>query len=71
MELPFLKNKQKQGGSITMKSEPVQGDDSHLKRAIAREMWDAIERKDEESFLASFEALVIQIQNADQEEDME
>ena len=69
MELPFLKNKIKKGGLIMAKT--VEGDDSHLKRTIAREMWDAIEKKDEESSLHAFEALVMMIQEQDEIQDAE
>lgn len=74
MELPFLKNKSNknnQGGSITVKADKTTDfeDYSGLRKVIVRELWDAMERKDEESFVSSFEALILNLQEQDEEMD--
>lgn len=51
------------------KTHDMEGDDSHLRKAIAREMWQAIESKNEDAFLSAFEALVLNIQDADKAQD--
>lgn len=71
MELPFLKRKNKTPGGSIMMSQTIEGDDSQLRRAIAREMWEAIEKKDETSFLSAFEALVLNIKDEDENKDEE
>lgn len=44
-------------------------DYSGLRKAIVRELWDAMEKKDEESFISSFEALILNLQEQDEEMD--
>lgn len=71
MELPFLKNKNKQGGGSGTAIVEVRTSDSTsdqtLLEHIADELLTAIEKKDIKSLRESLQALVLSIKDKDQE----
>ena len=74
MELPYLKNKNKDGGGgpTMVKHADTTGDtmsDDELMDHVAQEMIDAIGKKDVKSFRAALHALVNHIQDMDKMQD--
>lgn len=73
MEIPFLKNKNKnQGGGVMQVSGPSDNSsDDALLDSIGQEFLDAISRKDIKALRAALEALITMIQDQDKEQDAE
>lgn len=69
MELPFLKNKNQDGGGVMARTAPDGKSDSDLMDGVAQELLSAIEKKDIRALREALEALVLHIQDEDQEQD--
>jgi len=72
MELPFLKNKDKQGAGMTQVAKTSEdSDEQAILDGVAQEFIDAVHKKDIKAMREALSALVSHIQYQDQMQDEE